>query len=154
MNTKTIVAAVVGAGALGILVFLGIRSQNRLSEHLPPKEIFATRIDAYIQALRVGGSPSNVTAMTGSPSMEPFIHGRAFVVVDHSIGFDAIGEGDVIVYKEDWLSVQGFAAHVVAATTSSGLIMAGINNRAYESTHRVTRELYAGKVVFVADWPQ
>lgn len=83
-------------------------------------------------------------------SMEPFIYGGDWVVIDPKFPFDKIKPGDLCRYLPYW--EPRTVCHMVAAKTGDGWIMDGIANSVYERGYlRMTIKEYSapgcGKVV-------
>ncbi len=160
-NNKGVLIALAGIAAIWFILALAVHSQNKLSSRLPPKAVFQDEAAAKAGALawiQAHAPQAHIVSTSGTPSMEPFIHGRTWVVVDPNVPYEEIRTDDCIEYVSHDAS-QGirdgtYVLHVVAAIDSGGFIMAGINNVASESASRVRRPDYIGKLLFVADWPQ
>jgi hypothetical protein len=99
-------------------------------------------------AEQLGGS---VMITSGSPSMEPLIHGCAYVVVRKQ-PFAAIHKSDLLVYmgRLDPHSLERTRTlHRAVDCDRYGWIMSGDNNRWSESWDRVTPDNYVGTVVMI-----
>ena len=90
-----------------------------------------------------------VVAPTGS--MEPYLTGGDFIVVDFTVPFEALKAGDLVNYHAHWLPVGSpTVTHMAAEKSGDEWIMDGIANRHYENgALRMTRTDYGGRVVQV-----
>ena len=93
---------------------------------------------------------------SGTKSMEPLIHGRAYVVVQ-PLPYDRIIKGELLVYmgrpsaaKKDRTSML----HRTVLQDKGGWMMSGDNNRWTESWDRVTTTTYMGTVTAILEFPQ
>jgi hypothetical protein len=93
---------------------------------------------------------------TGTPSMEPLIHGKTYAVVIRT-PFETISRKDILVYmgrpnaaKPERMRML----HRAVLHDSGGWIMSGDNNRWSESWDRVTPGTYVGTVVALYAYPQ
>lgn len=86
-------------------------------------------------------------------SMEPYLTGGDWVVIDSLFPFDKITEGDVAVYSAAWLVGGPLVIHQCAARSGDSWIMSGIANHNYENAINglggMTRDRYRGKLVQV-----
>lgn len=87
-------------------------------------------------------------------SMEPFLTGGDYIVVDFSVPYDSIKKGDLLIYKARWLpqtDEQPVVCHMAASKQGDEWIMDGIHNEHYESSKefRMGRKEYRAKVIQV-----
>jgi hypothetical protein len=90
-----------------------------------------------------------VIATSGTPSMEPLIHGKTFVVVQKR-PFESIAMRDLLVYMgrpDASKAARVKMLHRAVEHDDGGWIMSGDNNRWSESWDRVTPQTYGGVVV-------
>lgn len=119
------------------------------------------RCAGRIEALAAGQSYAaanggSVTITSGTPSMEPLIHGQTYVVVQKR-PYDSIAKRDLLVYmgrpdasKPD----RSKMLHRAVQHDRYGWLMSGDNNRWSESWDRVTPQTYLGIVVALFEFPQ
>ena len=101
-----------------------------------------------LAAAQLGGM---VVQTSGTPSMEPLIHGRTYVVVKKQ-AFDGIRKSDILVYmgKLNPRDPQRpCTLHRAVDHDRYGWLMSGDNNRWTESWDRVTADNYLGTVVAI-----
>src|SRR5665213_1787327 len=104
-------------------------------------ERFPTRIAAYIAGLSYAAANGGaLTVTSGTPSMEPLIHGQTYAVVQKR-AYASIEKRDLLVYmgrpnasKPDRLKML----HRAVMHDRHGWLMSGDNNRWSESWDRVT----------------
>lgn len=66
-------------------------------------------------------------------SMEPYLTGGDWIVVDFGVPFSAIKAGDLLVYQANWLPADSPpVTHMAATKHGDGWIMDGIANKHYE----------------------
>ena len=121
-----------------------------------PKVSFGSRVEAYagavVYAAENGGS---VTITSGTPSMEPLIHGRTYAVIQN-LRYDLIRKYDLLVYlgrPGASLPDRERMLHRAVKHDRHGWIMSGDNNRWSESWDRVTPTTYIGTVVALFAFP-
>lgn len=101
-----------------------------------------------VAAAQAGGM---VVQTSGTPSMEPLIHGRTYVVVRKQ-AFDGIRKSDLLVYMgrlNARASQRTCTLHRAVDHDRYGWLMSGDNNRWTESWDRVTPDNYVGTVVAI-----
>jgi hypothetical protein len=114
------------------------------------------KIDAFFAsssyAARYGGS---IMITSGTPSMEPLIHGQVYIVVMKQ-PFASINARDLLVYmgrpdesKPDRICML----HRATRREPRGWIMRGDNNPSDESWEPVTPESYIGTVAAIFTFP-
>jgi hypothetical protein len=123
----------------------------------PAKTPCASRVAAFsaasLYAAKVGGS---LILTSGTPSMEPLIHGRTYVVVQR-LPYASIAKHDILLYKgrpDASKPDQKAMLHRAVLHDSYGWMMSGDNNRWSESWDRVTPDTYLGTVVAIFSFPQ
>jgi hypothetical protein len=102
---------------------------------------------AVLKASEIKGKFYKVSP-TGS--MEPFLTGGDYIVVDTQFPFSGLKERDVAAYNANWLPAGSTpVSHMVAKKYSNGsCIMIGIANSSYENGSRsMTEKDYIGKMV-------
>lgn len=84
-------------------------------------------------------------------SMEPFLTGGDWIVVDYGAPFASIKAGDLLVYQANWLPADAPpVTHMAAARSGPGWAMDGIANRHYENgTQTMMPADFRGKVIQV-----
>ena len=123
----------------------------------PTKTRFASRIEAQLAcesyATAHGGS---VEITSGTRSMEPFIHGQTYFVVQKR-PYESITHRDLLVYmgrpdasKPDRIKIL----HRAVDHDRYGWIMSGDNNRWSETWDRVAAKTYVGTAVAFFEFPQ
>jgi signal peptidase I len=107
------------------------------------------QLAAQAHARERAGLIAFVVLPTGS--MEPFITGGDYVVVDMNASFASIQAGEVLIYQANWLPKSSPpACHMAAAKHGDGWIMDGIANRHYENGKMTMMpEDYRGKVIAI-----
>ena len=103
-------------------------------------------VAAANHAKEIGGW-SQLVASTGS--MEPLLTGGDYTVVDVKATFDGIKEGDICLYKANWLPANSSpVCHMAASKSGDRWIMSGLANAHYEGgEHAMTKHDFLGKVV-------
>jgi hypothetical protein len=116
-----------------------------------------SRIEAFAAcqayAAANGGS---VVITSGTPSMEPLIHGKTYVVAQKR-PYVLIAKGDLLVYMgrpDASKADRTRMLHRAVQSDRYGWLMSGDNNRWSESWDRVTPQTYLGVVVALFDFPQ
>jgi hypothetical protein len=117
---------------------------------------FASERDA-LWAARVyaTGQGGSLVETSGTPSMEPLIHGKTYAVIKRC-PFDAVVKRDILVYRgrPDASRPQRVTMlHRAVMHDRKGWIMSGDNNRWSESWDRVTPETYIGTVKALFAFP-
>lgn len=84
-------------------------------------------------------------------SMEPYLTGGDYIVVDFTVSFDSIKAGDLLLYQANWLPADSPpVTHMAAAKSGDGWVMDGIANRHYENGKQTMLPSdYRGKVIQV-----
>lgn len=116
----------------------------------PAKFTYGTPSEA-LAAARFYASVTNGTVIvtSGTPSMEPLIHGRAYVVIRRQ-PYESISDRDLLVYlgRPNASRPDRFTMlHRAVYHDRDGWIMSGDNNRWSENWDRVTPNTYVGSVV-------
>jgi hypothetical protein len=136
----------------------GVDTPSRLTGMVTPaKHICPSQLDALLAcesfATANGGT---VVSTSGTPSMEPLIHGKTYAVVVRR-PYESIAMRYLLVYmgrpdasKPDRLKML----HRAVLHDRYGWMMSGDNNRWSESWDRVTPETYVGIVVALFEYPQ
>ncbi len=108
----------------------------------------AARLAAAAQAAPIDGFAFEV-APTGS--MEPFLTGGDYAVVDFTFQFKDIKPGMVLVYDANWLDQNmPLVCHMAVEKTGDAWIMTGISNQYSEAgSQAMTAFDYRGRVVAV-----
>jgi len=99
---------------------------------------------------------ASVLLTSGTSSMEPLIHGRAYVVVEYQT-YDTITRGDLLVYMGRPNAAEQerkCMLHRTVLQDKEGWLMCGDNNRWSESWDRVTPITYIGTVTAIVEFPQ
>lgn len=98
---------------------------------------------------RAIGGRAYVILPTGS--MEPFLTGGDYEVVDLRFSYEKIEPAFLLLYQANWLPASSPpVTHMAAAKSGDEWIMDGVANRHYErGTLRMTRADYRGKIVRV-----
>lgn len=124
---------------------------------VPVKTRCASRGAAFVAgqtyAAAIGGS---VIMTSGTPSMEPLIHGKTYAVIQKR-PYEAIAKKDLLVYlgRPDASKPNRMTMlHRAVMHDRHGWVMSGDNNRWSESWDRVTAETYVGTVVALFEYPQ
>ena len=97
-----------------------------------------------------------VVITSGTPSMEPLIHGKTYVVI-LNLPYQAIAKSDLLVYlgRPDSSSPDRVKMlHRAVHHDQYGWVMSGDNNRWSESWDRVTPKTYVGVVMALFEYPQ
>ena len=117
---------------------------------IPAKVQYASQSEAFAACIayaeKNGGT---VVTTSGTPSMEPLIHGKTFAVVQNR-PFSSIATRDLLVYMgrpDASKATRVKMLHRAVQHDSCGWIMSGDNNRWSESWDRVTPQTYGGVVV-------
>lgn len=121
----------------------------------------AVRLSTAAQALRVAlqfasAIHGTVHLTSGTPSMEPIIRGRVYVVTRRQ-RYDEIREQQLLVYfgrPDPSRSDRQSMLHRAVLRDDGGWIMSGDNNRYSESWDRVTPETYVGTVEAIFEFTQ
>ena len=137
--------------------FVGIASAQTSEQSAPVRAIeYATERMAFwaasVYAKAVGGS---LVVTSGTPSMEPLIHGKTFAVIK-KCPFDAVVERDILVYRgrpDASRARRVTMLHRAVLRDGRGWIMSGDNNRWSESWDRVTEDNYIGTVQALFAFP-
>lgn len=135
-----------------VCICLGITScSKRPVDYGPPKTVCANRAEALEQATAFSKSMAGtyVTATSGTPSMEPLIHGVCFVVMERQ-PYAAVKKFDVLEYwgRLDANSPKRtLVLHRAVLLDSAGWIMSGDNNMYSESWDRLTALTYIGTAI-------
>jgi hypothetical protein len=98
---------------------------------------------------------SGLYVTSGTPSMEPFIIGRVYVVVQYR-PYDSIERGEVLVYMgrpDANKTGRSCMLHRAVLRDHGGWLMCGDNNHWSESWDRVTPVNYLGTAVVVLEAP-
>lgn len=118
----------------------------------PQKRTFSTKalaLDAAYECAYVNSG--YVVATSGTPSMEPLIHGPSFVVC-RDTGWDSVRLFDVVEYwgRPDANSLRKtLLLHRAVMQDQEGWIMSGDNNAFSESWDRMVPDTYVGTAVAV-----
>lgn len=99
-------------------------------------------------ARTLGGT---VVRTSGTPSMEPLIHGVAFAVITKR-PYGEIKKSDILVYMgllDPRRTERTCTLHRAVSRDRAGWLMSGDNNRWSESWDRVTPDNYLGTVVTI-----
>jgi hypothetical protein len=127
-------------------------------EKLAPQKITCRSQE---EALQLGNTyavslAGKLVMTSGTRSMEPLIHGKAYVVV-RKMPYEAITKGALLVYmgrpnasKPDRVSML----HRTVDRDAGGWLMRGDNNARTESWDRVTPNNYMGTVEMILEYPQ
>jgi len=116
----------------------------------------SNQAEAYARARAYAAANGGSVGLTsGTPSMEPLIHGQTFTVIQDR-PYNLIKKYDLLVYmgrpnasKPDRLEML----HRAVKGDRYGWIMSGDNNRWSESWDRVTPKTYLGTVVALFECP-
>jgi hypothetical protein len=103
---------------------------------------------SHALAQEIGGT---VVRTSGSPSMEPLIHGSVYVVIQ-KVPYETIQKADVLVYMgrlDARRPDRTCILHRAVDHDRGGWLMSGDNNRWSESWDRVTPDNYIGTVVMI-----
>jgi len=123
----------------------------------PTKVYCRRKIDALIASYCYAAQHKCAPMITsGSPSMEPVIHGQAYVVLKKA-PFEAIKQWDLIVYRgrpDESKPDQLCMLHRAVARRASGWIMCGDNNTWAEAWEPLTPDRYIGTVVGIFAFPK
>jgi hypothetical protein len=139
------------------LPFVAFGYQDSPGGISPVKMVCASRSAAATACFAYAAANGGTFQMTsGTPSMEPLIHGQTFAVVQKR-DFQSITKRDILVYmgrpdasKPDRRKML----HRAVMHDRHGWIMSGDNNRWSESWDRVTPQTYVGTVVALFEYPQ
>jgi hypothetical protein len=85
-------------------------------------------------------------------SMEPFLTGGDWIVVDFGADYAGLKAADLVLYQARWLPPGStLVVHMAAAKSGDEWIMDGIANKVYErgESMRMGRAEYRGKVIQV-----
>lgn len=123
----------------------------------PAKTQCASKQEAFqaaqLYALLHGGL---LVLTSGTPSMEPLIHGKTYVVVEKR-PYASISLNDILMYQgraNANLPKTQAMLHRAVAHDRYGWMMRGDNNRYTESWDRVTPQTYVGTLVAIFSFPQ
>jgi hypothetical protein len=97
-----------------------------------------------------------VVITSGTPSMEPLIHGKTYVVVQNR-SYESIAKSDLLVYMgrpDSSRPDRVRMLHRAVQHDQYGWVMSGDNNRWSESWDRVTPKTYLGIVTALFEYPQ
>ncbi len=115
----------------------------------PPKMRCATATEALQEAVRLAAAIDGTVIQTsGTPSMEPLIRGRVFVVIKKH-DYESIRKRQLLVYlgRPDARSeARQSLLHRAVLRDRGGWLMSGDNNARSESWDRVTPQTYLGTV--------
>jgi hypothetical protein len=136
---------------------LPVAAKSAEFQHNPVKIECASKNRAFLAATNYAiKSGGRLILTTGTPSMEPLIHGKTYAVIVQQ-PYGAIAESNILVYrgrlnasKPDLSTVL----HRAVLHDRYGWIMSGDNNRWSESWDRVTSDNYIGTVVALFAYPQ
>lgn len=116
------------------------------------KRVYSSVEDAAAASQQVARDIGGAVMITsGTPSMEPLIHGRTYVVLKKQ-PYAQIQKSDILVYmgRLDPRSPQRTCTlHRAVDNDRYGWLMSGDNNRWTESWDRVTPDNYVGTVVMI-----
>jgi len=116
----------------------------------------ASRVEAFARAVAyVAAHGGRVEITSGTPSMEPLIHGQTYTVVQDR-PFAMIRKYDLLVYlgrPDASRPNRLMMLHRVVQGDRHGWIMSGDHNRWSESWDRVTPQTYFGTVVALFAFP-
>jgi len=138
--------------------FYGVDSQLDGRQRVVPAKVSCPdRAEALAACMAYAAANGGTVVITsGTPSMEPYIHGRTYAVIQKR-SFDSIAQFDLLVYmgrpngsKPDRLKML----HRAVRHDRFGWLMSGDNNRWSESWDRVTPQTYFGIVVALFEFPQ
>jgi hypothetical protein len=85
-------------------------------------------------------------------SMEPFLTGGDWIVIDKTVPFEALKAADLVLYQARWLPATAVpVVHMAAAKLGDEWVMDGIANAVYERNERMRmgRAEYRGRVIQV-----
>lgn len=106
-------------------------------------------VAARLHATEISGE---FREMLPTGSMEPYLHGGDYVVIDLRFPYEKIEVGMIALYQARWLPQSSPpVCHWVAAKLSDQWVMDGSANKAYENTGKTAmgRVEFRGKVVAV-----
>jgi hypothetical protein len=117
---------------------------------VPSNTHFASQSEAFAACVSyAAANGGTVVTTSGTPSMEPLIHGKTFAVVQKR-PFESIALRDLVVYMgrpDGSKPTRVKMLHRAVEHDCGGWIMSGDNNRWSESWDRVTPQTYGGVVV-------
>lgn len=160
MKLRGIIIGAIALAAVVAVMIAARRSQRTLVANLPQPVDCINEIDAMVRATQFqqANSATIIARTSGTPSMEPYITGRAWVAL-RPARLAEIPDGSLICYKPVGntvgpdgkpLAPGTLLLHVLAARDDHGAIPTGINNAHFENWGRVTDETLIG--VAVAVW--
>jgi hypothetical protein len=121
-----------------------------LAPVVPTNGHYSSQAEAFAASVAyAAANGGTVVTTSGTPSMEPLIHGRTFAVVQNR-PFASIATRDLLVYMgrpDASKATRVKMLHRAVEHDSGGWIMSGDNNRWSESWDRVTPQTYGGVVV-------
>jgi hypothetical protein len=142
----------------GAAIPSGVDTRSHLTGLVTPTRLVcSSQLDALLaceNCATVNGG--TVVTTSGTPSMEPLIHGKSYAVIVKR-PYESIAKRDILVYmgrpdasKPDRMKML----HRAVLHDKYGWMMSGDNNRWSESWDRVTPETYVGIVVALFEYPQ
>lgn len=139
----------------------GLGSNSAAAQYRPGSNPRKISCQSREEALNLSNSlareaGAKVLITSGTKSMEPLIHGKAYVVV-LPLSYNQITKGELLVYmgrpnaaKQD----RTCMLHRAVQQDRAGWLMSGDNNRWTESWDRVTPTTYMGTVTTIVEFPQ
>lgn len=140
---------ILSAAAIFAVVFLAGCGPKAPDKSLILWEQPAPGVAALAHAREKPGLKAFHVLPTGS--MEPYLTGGDWIVVDFTAPFASIKAGDLLVYQASWLPAdQPLVTHMAAARSGPGWVMDGIANKHYENGRLTMMPAdYRGKVIQV-----
>jgi hypothetical protein len=124
--------------------------ETTYAQVVPLNAHFTNQSEAFSACVAYAASNGGTVVTTsGTPSMEPLIHGKTFAVVQNR-PYASIALRDLVVYMgrpDGSKPTRMKMLHRAVEHDGGGWIMSGDNNRWSESWDRVTPQTYGGVVV-------
>lgn len=149
MNNKTLAYCAIGAALVASVIFIATDKTPKYPDtSIVEWGCVSAEFDARAFAEKTKGKVYKV-APTGS--MEPYLTGGDFAVMDPRFPFRDLKPRDSAVYQANWLPPTADpVVHMVAGKYKTAFIMTGIANPGYEmGKQSMTEQDYRGKVTKV-----
>jgi hypothetical protein len=131
--------------------------RDRGEKVTPAKSRYSDRVEAMMACANYAAATGGFVVITsGTPSMEPLIHGKTYVVVQNR-SYESIAKSDLLVYMgrpDSSRPDRVRMLHRAVQHDQYGWVMSGDNNRWSESWDRVTPKTYLGIVTALFEYPQ